>query len=76
MRNKIIKILNDTRTEFDFKEENDNFIEKGLLDSFDIISLVSDFEEELGISIPGDKILPENFSSIESIENILTISKK
>ena len=71
MREKIIEILNDTRPEFDFGNEESGFIDKGMLDSFDIISLVSDFEEEMGISISGDQILPENFSSISAIEELL-----
>lgn len=71
MREKIIEILNDTRPEFDFGKEESGFIDKGMLDSFDIISLVSDLEEEMGISISGDQILPENFSSISAIEALL-----
>lgn len=75
MIDKIVEILNDTRPEFNFEKEKDGFIEKGMLDSFDIISLVSDFEEELKISIPGDKILPENFESLKAIQEVLISSK-
>ena len=71
MREKIIEILNDIRPEFDFGKEESGFIDKGMLDSFDIISLVSDLEEEMGISISGDQILLENFSSISAIEGLL-----
>ena len=76
MKEKIIEILIDTRPEFDFEKENDGFITKGLLDSFDIISLVSDFEEEFTVSIPGEKVLPENFDSVESIMGLLELSKQ
>lgn len=75
MKEQIIEILNDTRPEFNFAEENTDFIEKGMLDSFDIISLVSDLEERMGISIAGDKILARNFDSIEAIEKLLNDSK-
>lgn len=71
MENKIINILTETRPEFNFKEEKDNFIEKGMLDSFDIISIVSDIEEQLEVSISGDEILPENFDSIEGILKLI-----
>jgi acyl carrier protein len=71
MRDKIIEILNDTRPEFDFEKESEGFLEKGFLDSFDIISLVTDFEEVFGLSIPGDQIIPENFNSISAIINVL-----
>ncbi len=68
--NKIIKILNNIRPDFDFAKEND-FIENGLLDSFDIVTLVSDLDNEFGVSIDGADILPENFNNIEAIKNVL-----
>ena len=55
MREKIIEILNDTRPEFDFGKEESGFIDKGMLDSFDIISLVSDLEEEMGFQFQETK---------------------
>lgn len=70
MRQQIIDILTQLRPEFDFKQDVD-FIEEGMLDSFDIVSLVDSIEEEMGIAIPGDEILPENFSSVDAIESLL-----
>ena len=70
MKQKIIDILKEIRPEFDFTEKTD-FIEQGMLDSFDIVSLVSSLDEEFGISIDGLDILPENFSSIDSIIALL-----
>jgi len=70
MRNQIIQILNEIRPEFDFATEN-NFITQGLLDSFDLITLVTDLDEKFDISIDGTDILPENFESIESIESLI-----
>ena len=51
--------------------ENTGFIAKGMLDSFDIISIVSDIEENFNIAIDGAQILPENFDSIEAILNLV-----
>lgn len=70
MREKIIAILSELRPEFDFTEEVD-FIEEGMLDSFDVVNLVTELDSTFGISIDGVDILPENFASIESIENLL-----
>lgn len=70
MRDQIIKILSDLRPEFDFTQEV-NFIEEGMLDSFDVVALVSDLDAKFGISIDGVDILPENFSSVEAIEQLL-----
>jgi acyl carrier protein len=70
MKVKIIKILTDLRPEFDFNQ-NVNFIEEGMLDSFDVVNIVSDLDSTFGISIDGVDILPENFSSVEAIESLL-----
>ena len=71
MQEKVIKILNELRPEFDFLEKDVDFIEEGMLDSFDIVSLVDSLDTEFCISISGVDILPENFSSVESIIKLL-----
>jgi len=71
MNDKIISILNDIRPEFDFSEPTENFIEAGMLDSFDLVTLVTSLDETFGISIDGTDILPENFSNVESISCLL-----
>jgi len=71
MQEKIIKILTDIRPEFDFNQKDVNFIEEGMLDSFDLVTLISELDETFGISITGVDIVPENFSSVEKIENLL-----
>jgi len=70
MKQQIIEILTDIRPEFDFNQDTD-FIQAGMLDSFDIIMLVNTLDEKFGISIDGVDVLPENFSSVEKIENLL-----
>lgn len=57
-------------------EKSENFIEDGLLDSFDIVQLVSDIETEFNVVISALEILPENFDSIDSICNLINKSKK
>lgn len=70
MREKIVSILTELRPEFDFNEPLD-FIEEGVLDSFDVINLVTALDSEFGISIDGTDVLPDNFSSVENIEALL-----
>ena len=70
MKEKVLEILSNIRPEFDFTEDV-NFIEEGMLDSFDLVTLVSDLDSTFGISIDGVDILPENFSSVEAIINLL-----
>lgn len=71
MKEQIIKILTELRPEFDFTQEGVNFIEEGMLDSFDLVTLVSELDNSFGISIDGVDILPENFSSVDAIANLL-----
>lgn len=71
MKDQIIKILTEIRPEFDFSQENVDFIEEGMLDSFDLVTLVSELDSSFGISIDGVDILPENFCSVDAIANLL-----
>lgn len=70
MKEKVLEILSNIRPEFDFSDDV-NFIEEGMLDSFDVVTLVADLDSTFGISIDGVDIVPENFSSVESIINLL-----
>lgn len=72
MKEKIISILSEIRPEFDFTEESLNFIEQGMLDSFDVVTLVDALDTEFNILIEGIDILPENFSSLDRIVMLLS----
>ena len=67
---KIYEILNDLRPEFDFKESK-SFVEVGLLDSFDIVTLVSEIEEKFDIMIDALDIVPEKFESVDAIAELI-----
>lgn len=71
MKTKVEKILNEIRPEFDFSTTT-NFIENGMLDSFDVVSLVAMLDKEFNISIEGVEIVPMNFNSVESICTLLS----
>lgn len=66
MRNRIVEILKEIRPEFEF-EGVENFFEEGMLDSFDLMTLVSTLQEEYGVKIAGEAILPENFANVDAI---------
>lgn len=74
MKETVLAILADIRPEFDFTEEVD-FIEQGMLDSFDIVTLVSEIEEKCGVAIGGADILPENFATVDAIVELINKSK-
>lgn len=66
MIEKIYEFLEEIRPEHNFHDSED-YIEDGLLDSFDIVSLVDMLEEEFEIEIDGLDIVPESFASAEAI---------
>ncbi|MBR0165557.1 MAG: acyl carrier protein [Prevotella sp.] len=70
MKEKIVEILTDLRPEFDFNEDV-NFIEEGMLDSFDVVSLVDELESQFNIKINGTDVIAENFSSLDKIEALV-----
>lgn len=66
MEEKIIEILNDIDEDIVSSESN-NLVEEGIIDSFTIVEILSDIEEQFGIKIPDVQVLPENFASVEKI---------
>lgn len=65
-----MEFLSGLRPECDFAN-SDNFIEDGMLDSLDVVSLVDSVEEEYGIVIPGSEISMKNFVNIDSIIELI-----
>ena len=74
MKDILLEILSDVRPDKDFSK-GINFIENALLDSLDILTLLSELEIKFGIKISGENIIPENFDSLEVIENLILRSK-
>lgn len=66
MKEKILEILTDVRPDVDFENET-AMIDDGVLDSFDIISIVSELNDAFDIEINVDDLVPENFNSIEGL---------
>jgi len=70
LKKQLLSILNEIRPEHDFSTPDD-FILSGLLDSFDVITLVSKLEENLNIDIDGEDINHENFKNLETLEKFV-----
>ena len=68
--NKVIEILQGIRAGVDWANESD-FIDRGLLDSFDMITLINDLNDSFGVSIGLEHLEPENFGSVEAIAALL-----
>jgi len=71
----IIEILEKVRPECNYRESND-FILDGLLDSFDMVILLDELESRFKIRIDGIDVIPENFSSLKSIVDIVDAYEK
>lgn len=68
---KLLNILNELHPEVDF-ENNDSLIDDGILDSLDIVTLVTEIYAEFGVMIPAEEIVPENFNSAEALMALIT----
>ncbi len=62
----LMEILEELRPDVDFEEEK-GLIADGILDSFDIMSLVGSIDEEFDIKIKPNDLIPDNFNSAEAI---------
>ncbi len=71
MKEIIIEILTDLRPEFDFSQTGINFIEEGMIDSFDMVSLVDELEEQFNVKIEGIDVVASNFSTVDNIVALL-----
>jgi acyl carrier protein len=70
---KLIDILQQIRSDIDFENEK-TLVDDGVLDSFDIVSIVSELTMEYDIDISIDDMTAENFNSAEAMyEMILRI---
>ena len=63
---KLMKILWEINPDIDFETE-DALIDGGMLDSFDIVTLVAEIDDAFGIEIPSEALIPENFNSAKAI---------
>ena len=70
MTDRILQILKEIRPESDFAGSTD-FLCDGLLDSFDMVTLVATLDKAFSISIEGTEIVPENFSNADTIRRLL-----
>lgn len=66
----LLEILEDLHPDIDF-ETCEAMVDDKILDSFDIISLISEINNEFDITITAEKIIPENFNTVEALCNMI-----
>lgn len=62
----LIKILKDLHPDVDF-DTCTTLIDDKILDSFDIVTVISEINEEFDVVIPAEEIIPENFNSAQAL---------
>ena len=70
MKEKVVEILSDIRPDVDFETET-QLITNGVLESFDILSIVAELSDEFDVTIRPKDLVPENFKSVDAMVEML-----
>jgi len=63
---KLLEILQGIRPDVDFVNEK-SLIDDGILDSFDVVSIISELDDAFGVQVRITELDPDNFNSAEAI---------
>ncbi|HIW39915.1 MAG TPA: acyl carrier protein [Candidatus Eubacterium pullicola] len=63
---RLIEILENVKPDVDF-ENCETLIDDGLLDSFSILAIVGEINDEFDVEISAPDIVPENFNSAKAL---------
>ena len=66
----LIELLQNLHPDIDF-ETYEGLVDDGILDSLDIVTLITDINDAFDVSIPAEEILPENFNSVEALWDLI-----
>lgn len=71
----LLKLLTEVRPDVDFENESE-LIDDGILDSMDVVSIISSIDDVFGVQIRITELDPENFNSVENLWNLIQSLKK
>ncbi|MBQ2735728.1 MAG: acyl carrier protein [Clostridia bacterium] len=66
----LLEILKNMHPDVDF-DTVDDMIGEGILDSLDIVTLITEINNTFDVSIPAEEVIPENFASVESLWTLI-----
>ena len=66
----LMEILKQMHPDVDFDADQD-LIEDGILDSLDIVTLITEINSTFDVSIPAKDVIPENFCSVAAIRALI-----
>ena len=67
---KLLKILTETCPGVDFQPET-ALTDDGILESLDIVTIVSEIMDEFEVELNVEDLLPENFNSLEAMLELI-----
>lgn len=71
----LLKLLQEIRPDVDFENETE-LIDDGILDSMDIVSIISSIDDVFGVQIRITELDPENFNSVDNLWNLIESLKR
>ena len=75
MRQKVIASLSEICPGVDFEHET-ALIDDGLVDSLDIVSIVTELMDTFEVEITVDDLQPENFNSVDAIVRLIQAAQE
>ena len=70
IREELMEILEELHPEVDFESE-DALVSGKVLDSFDIVNLVTELDDAFDIEITAADLLPENFDTVDGMVELI-----
>ena len=67
----LLEILRELHPDVDFEHCTD-LVDGGILDSFDIVTLITEINDTFDVSIWANEIIPENFNSAEALYELIS----
>jgi len=66
----LLEILQELHDDIDF-DTHESLIDDKVIDSFDIITLIAEVDDRIGVTIPPEELVPENFNSYKAISKLI-----
>ena len=66
----LLEILQEMHDDIDFASHV-TLIDDNVIDSFDIITLIAEIDDRIGVTIPAEEIVPENFNSYAALNALV-----
>ena len=66
----LLQILNQMHPDVDFSKETD-LIGDEILDSLDIVTIVTEIYDKFDVAIPAEEVIPENFNSAKALMELI-----